>query len=88
MPELKVIRPVTEAERQAIDMNKVVRYWSICEVTRQIYQFAALIDDPKAKEIMNKARDVVVLAKRMNNKLLRYKKARRNGFINLNPNTK
>jgi len=69
----KVLRPVTEQERQAQDMNFKGNSWTVCEVIREIYRLAASIDDPKAKEIMEKARTAVAMTKRMNSKLREYK---------------
>ena len=90
--EPKVLRPVTDAECQKLDMEKVGQYWSICEVLRRIHQIAGSMDDPKAKRIMKKARIATVMAKRTNDKLWRYRHGRDskserkelNELINLN----
>lgn len=92
MPEPKILRPVTEAECQKLDMEKVGQYWSICEVLRRIHKIASEMDDPKAKRIMKKTRIATVMAKRINDKLWRYRHGRDsrserkelNELINLN----
>jgi predicted translin family RNA/ssDNA-binding protein len=70
---IKVLREVTEKECQALNMEKVGRYWSLCEVLRRMYKLAETIDDPKARVIMKKVRIATVMAKRTNDKLWRYR---------------
>lgn len=71
--KVKILRPITEEERQAQNMEPNGRIWTVCETIRQIYKLASEIDDPKAKEIMDKARTAVAMTKRMNKKLREYK---------------
>lgn len=70
---MKALRPITEEEKNRINMNNEGPVWTVCEVIRNIYKLASQIDDPKAKEIMEKARTAIAMTKRMNSKLREYK---------------
>lgn len=82
MSEEKELRPVTEEERQANDMMEKGPTWTICETLREVYRLAFKIekslvassnDKAKAREIMERSRTAVAMAKRMNVKLKKYK---------------
>ena len=74
----KVLRLITEEERRAQNMELVGKSWTICETIRQIYKLASEINDLKAKDIMERARTAVAMAKRMNKKLRQYYNKQKN----------